>query len=105
MATAPFAALEARVNTTVIARLSNAVAVYTPAAGGVARDVLVIFDDNYEVVVDGMVASSGPAVTCNPLDVPAPVKDDALSVRGIAYKVVEPMSDGAGLTVLRLRKA
>lgn len=102
MATAPFAALEVRANASVMARLSNAVASYTPGAG-VARDVLVIFDAQYQEVIDGLVASSGPAAICSMLDAPSAARGDLLTIRGVDYQVVKPMPDGAGLVVLQLR--
>jgi len=102
MATASFAALEVRANASVMARLSNAVASYTPS-GGVARDMLVIFDANYQEVIDGLVASSGPSAVCSTLDAPAVARGDLLTIRGVDYQVVKPMPDGAGLTRLQLR--
>lgn len=102
MATAPFTALEVRANASVMARLSNAVASYTPAVGA-ARDVLVIFDAEYQEVVDGLVASSGPAAVCSLLDVPAAARGESMVIRGVEYEVVKPMPDGVGLTALRLR--
>ncbi len=102
MATAPFAALEVRANASVMARLSNAVASYTPA-GGFARDMLVIFDANYQEVIDGLVASTGPSAVCSALEAPSVARGDLMTIRGVAYQVVKPMPDGAGLVLLQLR--
>lgn len=95
---APFAALEARVNAAVMSRLSNADA----TLGGVA--VQGIFDNAYAVLdVGGENYSTGPAFTLASTVVPDSVAGLTLVHNAVAYKVVEPMPDGAGLTVLRLR--
>jgi hypothetical protein len=104
MATAPFAALEARANAVAMARLSNAVAVYAPAVGA-ARDLLVIFDSEYQEVVEGMVATTGPAAVYSALDVPAMARGETLAIRGVTYEVVKPLPDSNGLNVVRLRVA
>lgn len=95
---APFAALEARVNGAVFRRLSN--------ADGVLSGVPVqgIFHNEYLLEdVGGGVASSGPAFELASGDVPANVAGASLVVNAVTYKVVEPMPDGTGVTVLRLR--
>lgn len=97
-----FAVLENRANIAVMARLSNAVAWYTPAVGQ-PKDVLVIFDADYQVVVDGMVATTGPVAVCSPLDIPSAKNRELLVIRGVTYEIVETMADSAGLTPLRLR--
>ena len=50
---ASFAALETRVNAAVIARLSNRVAVLTPAGSGVSREVEGIYDLTKLTIADG----------------------------------------------------
>ena len=95
---APFAALEARVNAAVVKRLSNADA----TLAGVA--VQGIFDSAYALEdVAGGVSAYGPVFTLASSAVPAVVAGLTLVVNGSSYKVVEPMPDGTGLTVLRLR--
>lgn len=114
-----FAALESRVNAAVIKRLSNRVASCTPSGGGVPRDVPGLFDAEYAEQLDGMVGGSTPAFTCNSgyavdltagatVVVPSVVEvlPDGSEVvwASVTYEVAEPMPDGAGFTVLRLRK-
>lgn len=95
---APFAALEARVTGAVFRRLSNADATLNGLA------VIGIFDNAYALQdVGGEVYASGPVFTLASSAVPANVAGATLVVGGIAYKVVEPMPDGTGVTVLRLR--
>ena len=70
--------------------------------GGVA--VRGIFDEAYAVQdMGGDIASSGPVFTLPSSAVPALVVGLPLVVKGAAFKVVEPMPDGTGMTVLRLR--
>ncbi len=95
---APFAALEARVNRAVFARLSNATATLAglPVSG--------IFDNAYQLdELTGGVAGSAPVFVLASSDVPANVAGLSLIVNGSTYKVVEPMPDGTGMTTLRLR--
>lgn len=95
---APFAALEVRVNAAVFKRLANADA----TLNGVA--VQGIFDAAYALEdVGGGVAVSGPVFTLASSAVPANVAGATLVVGGVTYKVVEPMPDGTGVTMLRLR--
>jgi hypothetical protein len=93
-----FSVLEARLNEAVFSRLSN---VETTLAGVTVRG---IFDKEYLLEdLGGGIATSGPVFTLASADVPAIVAGLALVVNGLTYKVVEPMPDGAGVTVLRLR--
>ena len=70
--------------------------------GGV--EVRGIFDEAYEVQdMGGDIASSGPVFTLPSSAVPASVTGVPLVVKGKTYKVVEPMPDGTGVTMLRLR--
>lgn len=101
---ASFAALETRVNAAVIARLSNREVQYTPVAG-LQRVVVGIFDAQYAQLLDDLAGAATPALTCASSDVPDATNGAGVVVDGQAYEVVEPMPDGAGLTVLRLRKA
>jgi hypothetical protein len=106
MQLAPFAAREARVNAATIRHLANALAVYTPAGGVAFLDpVPVIFDAAYVTIDDKGVASSHPAVTIDLVNVPTPKQGDTYELNGTTYAVVEPMADGTGMAVQRLRKA
>lgn len=70
--------------------------------GGVP--VIGIFDNDYLLEdLGGGMAASGPIFTLASADVPASVAGLSLVVKGVAYKVVEPMPDGTGVTALRLR--
>lgn len=63
-----------------------------------------IFDKDYiDLDVGGSVAGSGPVFMLASSAVPANVAGTALVVGGVTYKVVEPMPDGTGVTMLRLR--
>ena len=66
--------------------------------------VVGIFDNDYLLEdLGGGMAASGPVFTLASADVPAGVAGLSLVVGGKAFKVVEPMPDGTGVTVLRLR--
>lgn len=91
---APFAALESRVNSAVIARLSNAMA----TIGGV--DIAVIFDNGYAAF--DMISGSKPAIKALASDVAAVSEGTALKVNAVDYTVSEIHPDGTGLTVLLL---
>ncbi|MGH6625145.1 MAG: head-tail joining protein [Burkholderiaceae bacterium] len=95
---APFAALEARLNSAVFKRLPNADATLAglPVSG--------IFDNAYQLdELSGGVAGSAPEFDLLSSSVPANVQGLLLVVNGTTYKVVEPMPDGTGMTTLRLR--
>jgi hypothetical protein len=47
--------------------------------------------------------SSAPVLTLSSADVPPNVVGASVVVGAVTYKVVEPMPDGAGITMLRLR--
>lgn len=101
---APFAALEDRVNRAVSARLANAVASY--ADGAATVNLAGIFDAAYLTTLpDGSVGSLGPVLDVETADVPPAAQGLQLVIRGAAYVVVEPQPDGAGRTLLRLRRA
>lgn len=61
-----------------------------------------IFDDAY-LFEDIQSSASAPAVTLASADVPANPAGLPVVARGVTYKVVEPMPNGTGVTVLRLR--
>lgn len=63
-----------------------------------------IFDADYLMQdLGGGLAASGPVFMLASADVPDSVAGLPLVVRATTYKVVEPMPDGTGVTVLRLR--
>ena len=63
-----------------------------------------LFDSAYLLEdLGGGVAASGPVYTLPSASVPASVVGAVLVHGGRSYKVVEPMPDGSGITVLRLR--
>lgn len=78
---------------------------------GVASSIPVIFDNLYSdpqgVGIVG-VETSAPMATCKTSDVAGVVRGDtlALTVDGVSvtFKVVEVMSDGTGVTMLRLSR-
>lgn len=68
--------------------------------------VRVLFDKDYQVQdLGGNVAASGPIATLPSASVPPLVTGMVLVHEAITYKVVEPMPDGTGITMLRLRTA
>lgn len=63
-----------------------------------------IFDNAYAMLdVGGEAYATGPAFVLPSADVPDPVVGLTLVVNAVSYKVAEPMPDGTGVTVLRLR--
>jgi hypothetical protein len=82
-------------------------AVYTPA-GGQARTVQVIFDNEYQAAqfpdANAQVESSGPRATCREADVAGIAHGDTLQIRSTTYSVAEVHPDGTGLVVLILSK-
>lgn len=96
--TAPFAALEARVNAAVFARLANADA----TLNGVA--VVGIFDNGYDEQAIAMgISGTAPLYTLASSAVPSGVIGMSLVIGATTYKVVESMPDGTGITRLQLR--
>jgi hypothetical protein len=78
------------------------VAEFADAATLNGVSVMGIFDAAYLQEEFGGSAST-PAFTLASASVPAPVVGLLLVVNGVTYKVVEPMPDGTGITILRLR--
>lgn len=99
-----FAALEQRVNTAVVARVSNA-----EAAIGTASPVPVIFDKPYLAGLGGFAESSVPQCSGKSDDLASAVQGTAITITasGIAvgYRVTEHQPDGTGFTTLFLEKA
>jgi len=97
---APFAALEARVNRTVGARLSNAEAVYQ---GG--EPFGVIFDANAERWEEG-VESVGPQAAFLLSQTPGLKQGHTLTIAGTPYLVTRGLQpDSSGWVTLQLRRA
>lgn len=63
-----------------------------------------IFDNDYAANdISGNMITSTPVFTLPSANVPANVLQLPLVLGSVTYKVIEPMSDGTGITVLRLR--
>lgn len=95
---APFAALQSRINSAVIKRLSDVDALLAglPVQG--------LFDAEYmQLDLASGIESSSPAFTLASASVSANAGGASLVVNGKTYKVVESKPDGTGMTVLRLR--
>ena len=66
--------------------------------------VIGIFDNDYLLEdLGGGMAATGPVFTMASADVLPGVTGLPLEIHGTVYKVVEPMPDGTGVTLLRLR--
>lgn len=101
MATAPFAALEARSVNAVFSRLSNTVA----TLDGVA--VSGIFDAAYVLAAAGTIgmADTRPAFTLPTASVPASPVGKPLVIGASNYLVAEHQPDGTGVSTLLLEAA
>lgn len=105
--TAPFAAVQARVNQAVFRHLANATAALN---GGEAVEVM--FDNAYvrgDVGGLGM-ASTQPAITLPTADVPASPRGKTAVVTStvhgtLNFKIVDHEPDGTGVSVLFLEKS
>lgn len=98
--TTAFAALETRLNTTVLARLSNAVVVLS---GNTLDGIFVAPYSSANVGPYGM-ASSAPAVTVPSSAITSDPVGSTVTINGTSYKVVAPEPDGSGLTTLILER-
>ena len=98
MATAPFAALETRLNRAVFARLANTVAVVN------GNTVAAIFDSPYAQGTVGNygMASTAPALTLATSDVPANPVGLPVVANTVNYLVVAHEPDGTGISRLVL---
>lgn len=94
---APFAALEARVNAAVIAHLANATADF---GGGVVVDG--VFRDP-AVDAFGMVASDQPTFEALTESIVAVVTGSAVTINGRSYVVASVSPDSTGMSVLTLK--
>lgn len=106
---ATFAELVESTDRAAQAHLGGEPVTYQPAVGP-AVTITGIFDLVYALAKgspEAGVETLGPAVFLRLEDLPADLEDDepVLTIRGVAYRVVEPMPDGGmGGIVLGLRK-
>lgn len=95
---APFAALEARINTAAMAKLANAVVVRgAETANGV-------FDGPARELFNGMVHTTEPTLTLAEDALPGLARGQALTVDGVAYEVREVLDSDRGYVTATLRK-
>jgi hypothetical protein len=105
MLTAPFAALEQRVNTTVLTALSNAL-----VRVGLGDAQVGIFDNDYASahIGDAGMAAATPAVTVPTDGLPSPLVGAPVQVEycGVTtwYRVAAHHPDGTGMSVLLLER-
>ena len=99
MATAPFAALESRLNLVAVQRLANATC---SIAGG--SDVAAVFDNGYALGSVGTygMASTQPMLTLATASVPATPVGATAVVNGATYTVAAHEPDGTGISRLML---
>jgi len=79
-------------------------ATYTPA-GGSARDITVIFDNEYIPVDTGgsvAFAMQQPKALARTSDIPGADQGDFMNINGVDYTVSIVMPDGTGMTELML---
>lgn len=92
----PFAALQARVNSAVIAKLTDAATVAGNAVNGMFNNG---FAESFSL------AGAQPSLTCLSTDVATAVRGTAVVFNSINYTVAgAPQPDGVGFTKLMLEK-
>lgn len=96
---APFAALEQRVNAAVHSRLANASAVFA----GVAEPVEGIFDREFQDALG--VEGSLPVFRCLEAAIAGVTRDTAVTIRGVAYTVIGIELDRTGAALVKLQLA
>lgn len=94
-----FAALEARVNATALAKLANAVA----TLDGVS--ISGIFDNGTQSGLSNMMLGTNPTFTCASASASSSSRGKTLVVDTVSYTVREVKRDGTGMSVLELEKA
>ena len=97
---APFAALEARVNSAVLGRLANAV-----AAVGEGAPFGVLFDREYADPFGGQIDASTPACTGSADLLGALQRGDSIVIGGETFTVERSEPDGVGFVRLVLYPA
>lgn len=102
-----WAARRQRVNRRVVREFSE-VGVFDPEDGGPTVDISGVFDDESLAVDVGqvVVSSSGPRFTALDDDLVAAglAPKSKLTLRGVAYRVIDLQADGTGVTELALHK-
>lgn len=103
-----FADLVAQTDRAVQSALGSETVTYAPKVG-VPVPVTGMFDEQYVLAkgtAEAAVEARGPAVFFRLSDLPADpeVDDPTLTIRGVAYRVIERRPDGMGGIVLPLRK-
>ncbi|MDD4919061.1 MAG: hypothetical protein PHE72_14790 [candidate division Zixibacteria bacterium] len=65
-----------------------------------------IFDDEHRLIneQDGQISSTAPQVICRSTDVSGVALGATVTIKGVAYKVIERQPDGTGLTTLILSR-
>ena len=103
MATAPFAALEQRLNRACVARTANALAQFA----GVTDPVPCQFDNTYAIGSAGPFGASTtqPSIACLTSVLPVNPVGTAVVVGGASYLVAQHLPDGTGISVLMLEVA
>lgn len=97
--TAPFAAIEARINAAAFAHVANATADF--GAGHTASG---IYSNGYAEAF-GMVTGSSPSISLPAGDVATVSIGASLTINAIAYLVAEKRPDGSGSVLLILETA
>lgn len=97
---APLASLEARVDTSVAARLANATATHTPAGGSASAAVDVIYRLGADMLDDVGIVAQNPEVVVHQSVWPTAREGDAVAIGGgigiggYLVRVVEPLRNG-----------
>jgi hypothetical protein len=91
-------------------KLGGELVTYDPAGAAPPVSVTGIFDPNYTLAKGAALAgveALGPSVFFRLEDLPVDPEDDepTLTIRSVAYKVIERRPDGLGGIVLALRRA
>jgi len=95
--TAPFAAIEARINAAVVTHLANATADF---GGGVVVDG--IYDADYGDPL-GLVAGATKVLMIQSASVPGAAVGQSVTIGGTSYSIASVEPDGTGITRLRLK--
>lgn len=97
---APFAALQTRVNDAVARHLADATADF---GGGLVVDGL--FDAPHAAVFGGLVSGTRPGFSAPAAELTGILPGAAVTIGGVAYAVAERQPDGAGWLRLDLDEA
>ena len=97
MSLAPFAAHQHRVNSAVLARLADSLAVV-----GEGEPFGVIFQQPYSSPFEGQLDAAAPTCLGPASALGALQRDDAITINGAPYTVLTAEPDGAGMVLLTL---